>query len=462
MIGWWAVAVAGALCTGVWVATGLASSESHLRGWPWSVRPSCSCCTYCGRTSLTFEVLLAWAVPTWTWALGALAAVAAAAAQRPAIACACRRLPLGIWIAAALAWGSEEDWLRCDDYLALRPPSTGRPFPPRSHIMPRRRIRRRALPHVWQDQRQAGGLHHPGDPVAGGIDSSVCEARLRRRRRAAPSVSQRNKSQGLVDLPGEDCRHAVGRHDTGRSSGRSGARVVARPGLAIWASTGSIIRSPRASTSRAIRRSTCSPTDGRHPPIRYASFEPASTIDQFLHPGELLRSGCRRGRRLRQSSRHRNPRRTLPRAQLRRRQLLADRETLTQLGMRLGSGGPQGLRGRAEPRAAGQARLRQQSGRQALVHRPRNAVGRVRSRPAPRLPDRFPAHGWSLSTSAPSASSTAGSSAATRGGCGSPAMGALLATGNLGIVTSSMVELLKCHCLATGPSRRTSSRHNSP
>jgi hypothetical protein len=41
-------------------------------------------------------------------------------------------------------------------------------------------------------------------------------------------------------------------------------------------------------------------------------------------------------------------------------------------------------------------------------------------------------------------------------------MGALLATGNLGIVTSSMVELLKCHCLATGPSRRTSSRHNSP
>lgn len=246
MIDWWAVAVAGALCTGVWVATGLAFADS---GWRRAVGLAARALLLMlyllwAYLALTFGLLLAWAVPTWTWAVAALTAVAAAATMlRPR-----HRLrvppivPLGIWIAAALAaWAGEESWLRCDDYLALRPPvQLVVPSHPDlascrvGEVRPAGRFPRT----IWQDP--SGNrvvFTTQGEPVPGGIDGSVCEARLGDHGAAHCVGLPRNKSQGLIDLP-ERGRLIVMQWGIDTPMGARGAvalELSRDPGLAILA-----------------------------------------------------------------------------------------------------------------------------------------------------------------------------------------------------------------------------------
>ena len=300
MIGWWAVVVAGALCTGVWVATGLASSDSRLRrviglgAWAFLLMLY----LLWAYLALTFGVLLAWAVPTWTWALAAFAAVATAATllrplhrlRVPPI------LPLGIWIAAALAaWGSEENWLRCDDYLALRPP-VQLVVPSHPDLASCRAGEVRAAGRfprtIWQDpDGKRVVFTTQGDPVAGGIGGSVCEARLAGDDAPHCVGLPRNKSQGLVDLP-ERGRLIVMQWGVTTPAGVRGAvalELSRDQGLAIlgehWFDNtlAEGFYEPRNSTLYLFSDKM----DGIHRFV-LPGFEPASTIPiNFFTPGEL-------------------------------------------------------------------------------------------------------------------------------------------------------------------------------
>ena len=243
-IGWWAVAVAGALCTGVLGATALASSETRLRRVigraAWVVLALLYALWV--YLALTFGVLLAWAVEPWTWALAGAAAIAAAATlRRPRHRLRVSLiLPLGVWIAAALAaWGGEESWLRCDDYLALRAPvQLVVPSHPdlascrAGEIRPAGRFPRT----IWQDPDGARVVFtSQGVAVDGGIDGAVCEATLGDG--GAPHCVGRpeGKSQGLFDVPDQQ-RLIVMQWGVITPNGRPGAvalEVSRNPGLTL-------------------------------------------------------------------------------------------------------------------------------------------------------------------------------------------------------------------------------------
>lgn len=213
MFEWHVVAFAAAVCTVVWLATGLTASGSPPLRWlgraAWIALLSFY--ALCAYLAVVFGMLLAWTVPTWGWALTAAAAIAAIGTVRrsrkrlhvPVL------LPVGIWIAVVLSgWLREEMLLRCDDLDALRPPA--QLVVPNSQLASCRpgevRPSGRFPRTIWQDPDDGERVVFTtqGEPVPGGLDGSVCEARLGADTPPICIGRPFNKSQGLIDVPEEN------------------------------------------------------------------------------------------------------------------------------------------------------------------------------------------------------------------------------------------------------------------
>jgi len=184
---WTAVGVATLLCTGAWMASRLSTAAPGP--WRWVGRAGwvvvLACYALWIYLAISFGILLAWTVPAWLWLLIAAAAIAAAATalRRSGRLSVPLVLPLGLWIAAVLSgWLREEGLLRCDDYLALRPPvqlvvpsdsrlASCRP----NEIRPSGRFPRT----IWEDP---GGKRvvftTQGTMTPSGLQGSICEAHL--------------------------------------------------------------------------------------------------------------------------------------------------------------------------------------------------------------------------------------------------------------------------------------------
>lgn len=206
---WSEVAFAAAAATGVWLLTGLRWSGSHPLRWvgrvSWVVLLACYLLWI--YLALAFGLLLGWTVPAWAWALIALTGAAALLTlgrPRPRLHVP-PVLPLGLMIAVVLSgWLREENLVRCDDFLALRPPvellvptqpdlASCRP----GEIRPAGRFPRT----IWQSpDGKRVVFTTQGQVVPGGLAGSVCEAQLGDN--AAPHCvgPPINKSQGLTDL----------------------------------------------------------------------------------------------------------------------------------------------------------------------------------------------------------------------------------------------------------------------
>jgi hypothetical protein len=209
MYEWDMVALAAGAATGAWMVAALSATRSATLRWIGYAGWAALVAFYalCIYLAVVFGTLLAWTLPIWQWAVVVLASLAAVAtAWRPRDRVRVPLvLPLGMWIAALLSgWLREENLVRCDDLLALRAPV--QLVVPNAHITACRmgevRPSGRFARTVWEAPE--GGrvvFTTQGTPVAGGIDGSVCEARLDA---ATPPVCigpPVNKSQGLIDVP---------------------------------------------------------------------------------------------------------------------------------------------------------------------------------------------------------------------------------------------------------------------
>ena len=208
--GWSVTALGAAVCTGFWVGSGFSAVAS--RPWRWIGR-ACwlvviGCHVLWLYVAIAFGILLAWTVPGRMVLLIAVVAVAAAGtAARPRGRVHIPLvLPLGLWIAAVLSgWLREENLLRCDDYLAPNPsvqlvvPSDPRLASCRpGEIRPSGRFPRT----IWEaPDGQRVVFTTQGTPLPGGIDGSVCEARLATGAPPHCVGVPASKSQGIIDLP---------------------------------------------------------------------------------------------------------------------------------------------------------------------------------------------------------------------------------------------------------------------
>ncbi len=301
--GWDAVgltklALVGALCAAIWWGSGLSRADSRLLRWL-----GCACWVVLialhalwAYLAIAFGALLGWTVPLWLWAVVALVALAAAAtAFRPR-----RRLhvplvlPLGIWIAGALSgWLREENLLRCDDFLALRPPV--QLVVPNPHVASCRpgevRPSGRFPRTTWEDPDGTRVVFTTqGQATADGLSGSVCEARLEGGAPPHCVGAPINKSQGLIDLP-EQGRLLVMQWGISIPGGHSGAVVMELPrteGISILAEhwfdemIGDGFYEPRNSTLYMFSDRM----NGIHR-VRLPGFEPEPVIPSTVTPGEL-------------------------------------------------------------------------------------------------------------------------------------------------------------------------------
>ena len=289
----------GTLCIGVWMGTGLTAAASTWRCWAgrvcWVVLLACyGLWVY---LAVTFGVLLGWTVPNWLLASIALTAVAVVATlrrprDRPYIPLV---LPLGMWIAAVLSgWLREENLLRCDDFLALRAPvQLVVPSNPRlgscqpGEVRPSGRFPRT----IWEAPDGKRVIFSTqGAAAPGGIDGSVCEARLDGNplpHCVGPPIS---KSQGLIDLP-EQGRLLAMQWGVQTPAGTPGGVVFELPrseGIAILAQhwfdelVGDGFYEPRNSTLYMFSDRI----NGIHRAV-LPTFESAPTIPIEFAPGEL-------------------------------------------------------------------------------------------------------------------------------------------------------------------------------
>jgi hypothetical protein len=226
----------GALCTLVWIGTGLARTSSPVARWAgrlcWLALAGLY--TLWAYLAVTFGVLLAWTLPPWAVAVVALlAAVSVLTVARPTgrlrIPVA---LPVGVWIAVILAgWLQQEELLRCDDRLGVRPPvellipnpqlggcSAGATRP--SGRFPRT---------TWETPDGAQLIFTTqGSPAGSGIDGAVCAASLGDGGGLHCVGAPRNKSQGLIDLPEYDRLLAI-QWGIETPTGALGAVIMALP-----------------------------------------------------------------------------------------------------------------------------------------------------------------------------------------------------------------------------------------
>lgn len=203
------LALVGVVCTGIWVATGLAGAASRAARWAgrlcWlGLFGLYSLWAY---LAISFGVLLAWTVPLWLrLGIGLLAVAALATVLRPR-----NRLhvpvilPLGLWIAAVLfGWLREENLVRCDDYLALQSPVQLVATNPQLESCHPGEVRAsgRFPRTIWEAPDGERILFTTqGEVVPGGFEGSVCQAWLDGRDATRCVGRPYNKSQGLVEIP---------------------------------------------------------------------------------------------------------------------------------------------------------------------------------------------------------------------------------------------------------------------
>ena len=207
---WSGVGLVAALCSLCWIGSALHAGGSQAQRW---IGRACwlfliGCYALWAYLAVAFGVLLTWTVPGWmALSIAAIAVAAAATATRrrnrlhvPLV------LPLGLWIAAVLAgWLREEVRVRCDDYFALQPPVQlviATP-PDLSSCRPGEvRMNGRFPRTIWQaPDGQRVVFTTQGLDTTGGLDGSVCEARLDGGSAPRCVGPPYNKSQGLIDLP---------------------------------------------------------------------------------------------------------------------------------------------------------------------------------------------------------------------------------------------------------------------
>jgi len=298
--GWVVVALIAGLCTGIWLGSGLSGDAARSRRWIgrlcWIVLIALALLwTY---LAVTFGVLLAWTIPGWVFLpLGLLLCGVAVTALRPR-----DRgyvpiiLPTGIWITMVLSgWLNEENQLRCDDALSLRPPvqlvvasSPHLASCTPGEVRPTGRYPRT----LWESPDGKRVIFTTqGTVEPGGLDGSVCETRLDG---AAPRCvgPSSGKSHGLIDLPAEGRLLAI--HWGGRrtAAGELGSTVLELPldqGIAVLVEHR--FDEPFAQGFYEPRNSTLylfsDRFDGIHR-VLWPSFEPAPTLPpEWLTPDEL-------------------------------------------------------------------------------------------------------------------------------------------------------------------------------
>ncbi len=161
-----------------------------------------------GYIALAFGILLGWTV-----SVGVRVAVVAIAMLSLTTSLRLRRgfhippvLPLGIWIAAVLSgWLREEKLLRCDDYLALKPPVRVLvPSDPNlasckpGEIRPTGRYPRT----TWEAPDQQRFIFSTqGDSANEGVTGAFCESPAEGTDRPHCVGPRLNKSQGLIEIP---------------------------------------------------------------------------------------------------------------------------------------------------------------------------------------------------------------------------------------------------------------------
>jgi hypothetical protein len=201
-----------AVCTAVWIGTGLARSSSPALRWAGLLCWLAIAGFYAlwAYLAVTFGVLLAWTVPAWAFALVALlAAMSVLTAARPVgLLRVPVVLPLGVWIAVVLGgWLREEELIRCDDRLQLHPPvELVIPNPQLAGCSAGMTRPSGRFPRTTWEAPDGGQIVFTtqGAPVGGGIDGAVCEASLDGSGGLHCVGAPRNKSQGLIDLPEYD------------------------------------------------------------------------------------------------------------------------------------------------------------------------------------------------------------------------------------------------------------------
>lgn len=202
------VAAVALACTLTWIGSALRMATTQLPRW---VGRACTlavvgCHIFWAYLAVAFGLLLGWTISGQVVLLVILASAAAVGTLHrrrdqlhvPLV------LPLGIWIAASLSgWQREENLLRCDDYLALRPPvqlvvpsdprhATCRP----EEVRPSGRFPRT----IWEapdGKRLVFTTSGRAEP--GGLDGGVCEAVLGSGVAPRCVGSVHNKSQGLTE-----------------------------------------------------------------------------------------------------------------------------------------------------------------------------------------------------------------------------------------------------------------------
>jgi hypothetical protein len=298
--GWIVVTLVGTVCAAVWLGSRLSAAASRPLRW---IGRSCwtfliACYVLWAYLAVTFGVLLAWTIPRWAFLPLALAAVATAATARrprnrlhvPVV------LPIGMWIAAVLSgWLHEENWLRCDDFLALQPPvQLAVPTDPTlascrpGEIHPSGRFPRTA----WEAPDGKRIIFTTqGTGVPDGLQGSVCEARLDGT--AAPRCvgPASGKSHGLIDLP-DHGRLLAMQWGVRTPAGSPGSVVFELPrdeGIAILAEHW--FAEPFAQGFYEPRNATLymfsDRFDGIHPAL-LPGFQPAPMIPPaWLNPDEL-------------------------------------------------------------------------------------------------------------------------------------------------------------------------------
>jgi hypothetical protein len=272
--------------------------RSHLLRW---VGRACGvvlviCHVLWAYLAVAFGTLLGWTVPGWLVILSALAGLGAAATllrarHRLHVPVA---LPLGMWIAAVLSgWLREENLVRCDDFLSLRPPvRLVVPNPQlasclQAEVRPSGRFPRT----IWEapDGKRVV-FTTQGAVVPGGIDGAICEARLDggvAPRCIGPPL---NKSQGLIELP-EEGRLLAMQWSIQTPEGKRGSVIYELPrdeGIAIlgehW------FEEPIGDGFYEPRNSTLYLFSDRRDKIyraRLPSFKPAPALAVAFAPGEL-------------------------------------------------------------------------------------------------------------------------------------------------------------------------------
>lgn len=208
--GYVVMTLAGVLCTGIYLGSALSGAAARRLRWTGRACRILLILFYIlwAYLAVAFGQLLAWTVPGWALVPLALAALLAAATarqprNRPYIPIV---LPLGLWIAVVLSgWPREENRLHCDDVRALRSPvELVVRNPLLAGCQPGQvRLSGRVPRTIWEapDGKRIV-FTTQGAQAPGGLDGSICEARL-----DGGSVPPRcvgppvGKAHGIIDWP---------------------------------------------------------------------------------------------------------------------------------------------------------------------------------------------------------------------------------------------------------------------